>query len=44
MRFDNMNFSDGHYVQIPISWDAQGIYPPLFICNPSVGSCDNAGS
>jgi len=23
MRFDNMNFSDGHYVQIPISWDAQ---------------------
>ena len=23
MRFDNMNFSDGHYVQIPTSWDAQ---------------------
>ena len=23
MRFNNMNFSDGHYVQIPISWDAQ---------------------
>lgn len=23
MRFNNMNFSDGHYVQIPTSWDAQ---------------------
>lgn len=23
MRFNNMNFSDDHYVQIPISWDAQ---------------------
>lgn len=23
MRFNNMNFSDGHYVQIPASWDAQ---------------------
>ena len=23
MRFNNMNFSDGHYVQIPTIWDAQ---------------------
>ena len=43
MRFNNMNFSDGHYVQIPTSWDAQE-FTYRFICNPSVGSHDNAGA
>ena len=44
MRFNDMNFSDGHYVQIPTSWDAQEFTYRFFICNPSVGSHDNAGA
>ena len=44
MRFNNMNFSDGHYVQIPTSWDAQEFTYRFLSATPSVGSYDNAGS